>query len=117
MRLLAQGDTDGALELYAEDIVFHHPGKNPLAGDYRGTEGILGFFEKAAGHVDGGLRRELHDALGTDDHAIQLVTVEASRGGRSHSWHAVAVMHVRDGKISEVWLHIDDQNALDRVLS
>jgi len=26
-------------------------------------------------------------------------------------------MHVRDGKIAETWIHVDDQNALDEFLS
>jgi hypothetical protein len=29
----------------------------------------------------------------------------------------VAVMHVREGKFSEVWLHVDDQYALDKFLN
>jgi len=117
MELVSQGDLDGVLDLYAEDVVFRYPGKNPLAGDYRGKEGVRAFFDKAAGHIDGGLRRELHDALGSDDHSVQLLTVQATRGGKSHRWRGVAVMHVRDGKISEVWVHIDDQYALDAFLS
>ena len=66
---------------------------------------------------DGTLKRILHDALGTDGHAVQLLKVTACVSGRSHSWKAVAVMHVRDGKFSEVWLHVDDQYALDAFLN
>jgi hypothetical protein len=44
---------------------------------------------------------------------VQLLTVTASAHGESHTWRAVVVMHVRDGKISEAWIHIDDQYALD----
>ena len=66
---------------------------------------------------DGTLTRELHDALGTDNHAVQLLNVTASVGGRLHSWNAVSVMHVRDGKFSEVWLQVDDQYALDDFLN
>ena len=32
-------------------------------------------------------------------------------------WHAVAVLHVRDGKFSECWIHVDDQYALDDFLN
>jgi hypothetical protein len=27
-----------------------------------------------------------------------------------------AVMHIRDGKIAETWIHVDDQDALDELL-
>ena len=63
------------------------------------------------------LTRELHDALGTDDHAVQLLRVTATAGGRSHTWRAVWVMNVRNGQFSEAWAHFDDQYALDSFLS
>ena len=51
-----------------------------------------------------------------DDHAVQLVSVDARTGdGRQAHWNAAAVMHVRDGKISAVWLHIDDPYAVDEL--
>ena len=83
-----------------------------------GTHPVEQFLAKFQTLLKGGtLERELHDALGTDDHAVQLLRVTASAGGRSHSWNAVAVMHVIDGKFSEVWLHVDDQYALDDFLN
>lgn len=44
------------------------------------------------------------------------MTVTASAGGRSHSWQAAVVMHVRDGKIPEAWISVHDQHALDEFL-
>jgi ketosteroid isomerase-like protein len=117
MELLSRDDLDGILNLYAEDVVLHYPGRNPLSGDYHGKAQLLAFFERAAASLDGGISRELHDALGSDDHAVQLLSVRATRGERSHHWRAVAVMHVSDGRISEIWLHVDDQYALDDFLS
>jgi hypothetical protein len=59
----------------------------------------------------------MHDALGTNDHAVQLLQVTASVRGRSHSWKAVAVLHVREGRFCECWLHVDDQYSLDEFLN
>jgi uncharacterized protein len=112
--LINAGDFEALDDLYTDDLVVHYPGKNPLAGSYA-VQVFLDKFQSVL--KDGTLRRELHDALGTDDHAVQLLSVTASVGGRSHSWNAVAVMHVRDGKFSEVWLHVDDQYALDDYLN
>ncbi len=36
-----RGDIDAVLECYADDIVMHVLGRNPLAGDYRGEQGVL----------------------------------------------------------------------------
>jgi len=114
IELINAGDFEALDDLYTDDLVVHYPGKNPLAGAHPVQE----FLAKFQGILkDGTLRRVLHDALGTDDHAVQLLNVTASVGGRLHSWNAVAVMHVRDGKFSEVWLHVDDQYALDDFLN
>jgi ketosteroid isomerase-like protein len=112
--LINAGDSEALADLYTDDVVVHYPGNNPLAGSQPVQE-FLAKFQTVL--KDGALRRVLHDALGTDNHAVQLLNITASVGGRSHSWNAVAVMHVRDDKFSEIWLHVDDQYALDDFLN
>jgi ketosteroid isomerase-like protein len=114
MELIKAGDLEALEDIYAPDLVIHYPGRNPLSGTHT-AEAFLSRFEALLG--DGTLTRELHDALGSDEHAVQLLQVSASARGRSHSWNAVAVLHVRDGRFSECWLHIDDQYALDEFLN
>lgn len=116
LELLDAGDDEGAAALYADDLVLHYPGRNPLSGDYRDVEEFLERFGALLGE-DGTLTRELHDALGSDDHAVQLLNVTASARGLTHSWRAVIVNHTRDGKISETWIHVSDQYSLDGFLN
>jgi hypothetical protein len=113
--LASQGDFEGLQRLYTEDCVFHYPGQNPLAGTHRGVDAFVTKLEEVFNGVT--LTRELHDAAGTDDHAIQLLQATATAGSRSHTWHAIWVMHVRDGQFSEAWVHFDDQYALDGFLN
>ena len=114
IELINAGDSEALDDLYTDDLVIHYPGKNPLAGSHPVQE----FLAKFQAVLKGGtLKRELHDAFGTDDHAVQLLHVTASVRGRTHSWNAVAVMHLRDGRFSEAWLHVDDQYALDDFLN
>jgi ketosteroid isomerase-like protein len=112
--LINAGDLEALADVYASDLVIHYPGRNPLAGTHSLDE-FFRRFEALLG--DGTLTRELHDALGSDDHAVQLLRVMASARGRSHSWNAVAVLHVRDGRFFECWIHVDDQYALDEFLN
>lgn len=104
-------------DFYAEDVVLHYLGNSSLAGDYRGHEGLEDFFGKIGGVVSS-LERELHDAVANDNHGVQLLTVRAQRkDGRKHEWQVVWVCHFRDGKISELWGHVADQQALDEFLA
>jgi uncharacterized protein len=112
--LINAGDFEALADVYTPDVVIHYPGKNPLSGTHSLDE-FVAKLEALLG--DGTLTRELHDALGTDNHAVQLLRVTASAGGRRHSWNAVAVLHVRDGRFSECWIHVDDQYALDEFLN
>ena len=41
----ASGDLQGALAVFAEDILWHIPGRGPLSRDYRGHAEVLGFFQ------------------------------------------------------------------------
>jgi uncharacterized protein len=108
---IQRGDQATLDAIYADDFVLHYPGASSLAG----THTSFGeFVTKVDTLLDGGsLHRELHDALGTDDHVVQLITVTAEAKGRSHTWNAVFVTHVRDGQFTEAWFHVDDQYALD----
>ena len=112
--LLNAGDLKALDALYAKDCVVHYPGKNPLAGSH----GVDAFTSRLqALFKDVTLVRELHDAFGTDDHAVQMLELTASVRGRSHTWYAVWSMHVQEGQFSEAWLYVDDQYALDDFLN
>jgi ketosteroid isomerase-like protein len=110
MELAALGDLEGQEQLFAADCVIHCPGRGPWAGDYRGFSEFRAGFAAAFAHVaiDGGL----HDALGTDDHAVQLLRMAGTVGDRSHTWHTVWVIHVREGRFAEAWMYVDDPCAL-----
>lgn len=120
MEAAITGDVEGMLAHYTDDVVLHYPGRNPLSGTYAAKDGIrawMGKIEQILG-PDGSLTRNLHDVLASDDHAVQLVSVDATRSdGRSARWNAAVVMHVRDGKFSEVWLVIDDVHTVDEFLA
>jgi ketosteroid isomerase-like protein len=91
-------------ELFDANIVWHVPGKSPLSGDFRGTAAVLELFGKQFEETGGTLKVELHDVLGSDDHAVALATVSAQRNGRSLSEPYAHVCHFRDGKLIEAWI-------------
>jgi uncharacterized protein len=49
----SRGDIPGLLALMAEDVEWHIPGSGlPLAGTYRGRDGVANFFQKLTAEAD-----------------------------------------------------------------
>ena len=61
----------------------------------------------------GTFRADVHDVLGDDEHVVGLLRVSAQRDGRSLDMPVVHVWHVREGKLAELWIHPQDQYAID----
>ncbi|HXX47849.1 MAG TPA: nuclear transport factor 2 family protein [Myxococcota bacterium] len=94
----ARGDVQGALSRFADDIVWHVPGRGPLSRDYRGPDEVLGFFGHFMELSNGTFRLEVDDVLAQGERVVVLCTESARRGGRSWSSPQVHVWTVKDGK-------------------
>ena len=112
----ATGDFAVLNDTFAEDLVWHEGGRNQLSGDYRGREAVFGFFAKFMEVTEGTFHIDVHTVLADDEHGVALVVVTASRGGRTVMVNAVDAMHLRDGKVVEVWTVPTDQYAFDEVI-
>jgi uncharacterized protein len=114
---LSKRDMEGFLTHHADDVVVHFPGRGPMAGDHRGKDGVAQMFQRQMQILDSPPEIDTHDVLASDDHAVVLNNVRASRGGKTLEQQQVVVMHIRDGKIAEVWLQFSDQQAMDEMAS
>jgi uncharacterized protein len=112
-----RGDMDTLRELFDLGIVWHFPGRSPLAGDHRGTDAVLGFFARTMELTAGTFRAELHDVMADDRHSVGMHLATGEREGRRLEDREVLVFHVRDGKVVEVWQYIADQYAYDEFFS
>ena len=113
----ASGDVEALGELMEPDSVWHAPGRNPLAGDHRGVEAILGYFARTMELTGGTFRTELHDVVANDEHAVSLFVARGQREGKTLDVRNVLVTHVRNGKLGETWLFPGDQYASDEFLA
>jgi ketosteroid isomerase-like protein len=104
-------------ELFDPDIVWHNPGRGPLAGDYRGADAVIALFVKQFELTDGTFKVDVHDFLATDDHAVAIASESAQRGGKSMSSQYAHVCHFRDGKLTEAWILDFDPIKLDEFYS
>jgi len=114
----AQGDMETVRGCFAEDAVWHMPGRSPLAGDHVGWDEIgHDFFAKLRKLSGGTFKSDLTDVVVNDQHAVALQHATATRGTKSLDITACQLMRIRDGRILEVQGYYSDQYALDEFWS
>jgi len=114
---LSKGDMETFLSLHTDDIVVHFPGRGPMAGDYRGKDGVAKLFQQQTQILDAPPEVENHDILASDDHVVLLDKTRVTRGGKILEQDQVVVMHIEGERIAEVWLQFTDQQAVDEFAS
>ena len=113
----ARGDIDGALAAFAEDILWHVPGRGPLSGDYHGHAQVLEFFGHFMRLSGGTFRIQLDEILAKRDRVVALCTESAQRGGRNWSSPQVHVWTVKNGRATVFWQYQGDQQSEDEFWS
>ena len=109
----ATGDMATLNELFADDIVWHAPGRSQLAGTYRGKEEVFATFQKVAELTGGTFKLDIHAVLADGEHAVVLARAMGEREGKTLNDNSVQVFHIKDGKVTEQWLHPGDTYASD----
>ena len=102
--------------VFAEDILWHVPGRGPLSRDYRGHAEVAGFFEHFIGLSEGTFQLKIDEILANRDRVVVLCTESASRAGRSWSSQQVHVWTVKDGRATAFWEYEGDQQGEDEGL-
>jgi ketosteroid isomerase-like protein len=112
-------DWQAATAFWADDVVLHVQGRNPLAGDFLGKQAFLEHHERFFAELGGGTVElvEVREVLLGAEHAVALVKERAVRGERSLEFDRVNVYHLREGKIVEIWSYDSDPYALDEFWS
>jgi ketosteroid isomerase-like protein len=116
---LAQGVPMPALtELFAQDVIWHLPGRGPLAGEHRGREAVFAAMRRWFEELSGGtLRVEVRDILANDERAVALLRATGSRGEKHYDSPEVDIYQIRNGKVAEFWSYAEDQRVTDEFWS
>ncbi|MGO4489965.1 nuclear transport factor 2 family protein [Microbacterium sp. 2RAF4] len=117
---MAAGDMEALSATFHPDAVWHQPGANQLSGDHVGPDAIIAHLGRFMQLSEGTFALETDSA--TESGALVSATVRfrAQRQGRDDldqhvlDQHGVDVFRVADGRIVEVWLMSEDQEAEDR---
>src|SRR5690242_7965582 len=92
----ATGDISKLDEFFADDIVWHAPGRNALAGTFRGKNEVFGNLQSVGEMTAGTFKLDIHSLLANDDHAVALLRVTATRDGKTLDDNTVQVWHIED---------------------
>lgn len=113
------GSIDAVAELLAEDIVWHVPGTSPIAGDHRGVEAAIAYFERRRRLADSTMQMEPGELLESGNAVAQFVTGSAVLDGNPVTWQTIGVyrLDVEAGRIQEVWLVPLDSDLFNRIWS
>lgn len=109
-----RGDLDTLQsQFFAEGIVWHVPGKNPLGGEYTGIGQVRDYLSRAFQLSHGTVDIELQDVLANDRHAVALFRSLAERKGRHLDTFDAVIFRLENGKFTEVWHRSEDPYASD----
>lgn len=108
---------DSLMDVLDEDVVWHVPGASPIAGEHRGIEAVLEYFDTRGRMTDSTFRVTVHGAAMIAGRVVQLAGGRGLRDGREVSWETVGVFRVVDGRIAECWLVPFDQAVFDEIWS
>jgi len=114
----AAGDVPAVLAVFSDDIAWHVPGRNPMAGDYTGHDEVVGFFQMLGERSDGTFRLAVHDILDDGEgKLVALVTENAQRNGATLNSPAVHVWRLQEGKATSFDAFMHDDYAFDEFWS
>jgi ketosteroid isomerase-like protein len=117
-RFYGGGDASGFAELLAPDITWTVPGRNAIAGHYRGLDAVLGYFTRRRAIAGLSFRLHRRDVLvGAGNRIAALTDGTAMIAGRERTWSTVGLYDVRDGRIAACWLLPLDQDEFDSIWS
>jgi len=110
-----RGDLPGLLSLLTEDVVWDFPGDGlPMAGSYRGQDGVASFFEKLRQETDI-LEFQPREFLADGDRVVvvgwERMKIKSTGRGAEIDW--VMSFTIRDGKIAAFRQYTDTKAIAD----
>lgn len=115
--MYAGGSVDSVVELLAGDIIWHIPGRSSIAGDHRGIEEVIAYFERRRELANATMQMHPGEVIVTGDAVAQFVEGSATLGGQMVSWQTFGIYRVDTEHrwIREVWLVPLDSDLFDRI--
>jgi hypothetical protein len=115
-RFYAGGAVDPVRALLCPDVIWHVPGRSPIAGDHEGIEEVVAYMlrrRELAGRTFRMHWREL--LVGAGEHFAALTDGSAVIAGRPRRWSTIGLYRLRGQQLAECWLIPFDQAEFDAI--
>jgi ketosteroid isomerase-like protein len=111
-----EGGESALRELLTEDVRWHVPGRNAIAGTHEGIDAVLTYFARRRKLAARSFRMHPGELLiGDGDHVAALTDGTATIAGEEHHWSTVGLYRFESSRIAEVWLLPLDADHFDRI--
>jgi ketosteroid isomerase-like protein len=112
-----RGDWDTAFGYFADDIVFHIPGRSSFAGDHRGKDAAREYIQTIRDHYrNGEIELELIDMLTSEERVVLLVRERFQGDADPVEIRRANVYRVQGDAIVEISIFEADQYTVDALL-
>ncbi len=108
-----QGDDSLRSQLWSSDIVWHVPGNNPVAGDYRGQEAYFRLLPSRMAPLEE-WHFSIQHLMVNGNYVLAWVHIEGKRKGQAIRTPGANLFRFEQGKVAEGWGFVVDQAGLDR---
>ena len=111
---VAIGDFETVGNLFANDAVWHQPGKGVQSGTYNGKMELFGHLENFGKWSDGTFAMDEIKFISENQDLVAVsIHFKAEKDGKSLSMNGIDLLRIEDDKIKEVWLfseRIDEED-------
>ena len=112
----AGGPREPLHDVLTEDVVWVVPGRNAIAGEYRGLDAVVDYFTRRRAIADRSFRMDPGEMLvGDGDHVAVLTDGTATIDGVEHRWSTVGLYRLRDERVAACRLLAMDQATFDAI--
>jgi ketosteroid isomerase-like protein len=114
----AGGPAEPLRDVLTDDIVWVVPGRNAIAGEYRGLDAVIDYFTRRRELADRSFRIHPGDLLvGNGDHVAALTDGSATIDGIERRWSTVGLYRLSEERVAACWLLPLDADAFDAIWS
>ena len=113
----AAGDLESLADVFADDVVWHEPGRSPVAGDHKGRTGIIEFLQRLRELSGATISVELIDVMVNAERAVAAQRLTAHTDDRELDVIDALDFEIHNSRITEVSVYQQDAYAFDEFWS